>query len=94
MRPASLVAWRWLSLKYAGTVITASVTVSPRKASAVFFIFSRTLAEISCGAILRPSAVATQASPLSCWTMAYGTRSMSFCTSASVNLRPIRRFTA
>jgi hypothetical protein len=28
--PASLVAWRWLSLKYAGTVITASVTVSPR----------------------------------------------------------------
>ncbi|CFP64315.1 Uncharacterised protein [Bordetella pertussis] len=30
MRPASLVAWRWLSLKYAGTVITASVTSSPR----------------------------------------------------------------
>ncbi len=28
--PASLVAWRWLSLKYAGTVITASLTVSPR----------------------------------------------------------------
>ena len=25
--PASLVAWRWESLKYAGTVITASVTV-------------------------------------------------------------------
>jgi len=24
-----LVAWRWASLKYAGTVITASVTVSP-----------------------------------------------------------------
>ena len=29
MRPASLVAWRWLSLKYAGTVMTASVTFSP-----------------------------------------------------------------
>ena len=28
--PASLVAWRWASEKYAGTVITASVTVSPR----------------------------------------------------------------
>ena len=28
--PASLVAWRWASLKYAGTVITASVTGSPR----------------------------------------------------------------
>ena len=28
--PASLVAWRWWSLKYAGTVMTASVTGSPR----------------------------------------------------------------
>jgi hypothetical protein len=28
--PASLVAWRWASSKYAGTVITASVTFSPR----------------------------------------------------------------
>ena len=28
--PASLVAWRWASLKYAGTVITASLTFSPR----------------------------------------------------------------
>ena len=28
--PASLVAWRSASLKYAGTVITASVIVSPR----------------------------------------------------------------
>mgnify|MGYP002508163163 CR=1 FL=1 len=28
--PASLVAWRWASLKYAGTVITASDTFSPR----------------------------------------------------------------
>ena len=28
--PASFVAWRWASLKYAGTVMTASVTFSPR----------------------------------------------------------------
>jgi hypothetical protein len=35
MRPASFVAWRWLSLKYAGTVTTASVTFSPRYSSAV-----------------------------------------------------------
>jgi hypothetical protein len=28
--PASLVACRWASEKYAGTVITASVMVSPR----------------------------------------------------------------
>ncbi len=30
IRPASLVACRWASLKYAGTVITASVTFSPK----------------------------------------------------------------
>jgi molecular chaperone DnaK len=94
MRPASLVAWRWLSLKYAGTVITASVIVSPRKSSAVFFIFINTLAEISCGGIFLPSAVSTQASPLSCLMIRKGTMSMSFCTSASSNLRPIRRLTA
>src|SRR4029453_9694568 len=34
MRPASLVAWRWASLKYAGTVITARSTGSPRKSPA------------------------------------------------------------
>jgi len=28
--PASLVAWRWESLKYAGTVMTASTTSSPK----------------------------------------------------------------
>ncbi len=28
MGPASLVAWRWVSLKYAGTVTTAFETVS------------------------------------------------------------------
>ncbi len=28
--PASFVAWRWLSLKYAGTVMTARVTFSPK----------------------------------------------------------------
>jgi hypothetical protein len=30
IRPASLVACRWASLKYAGTVMTASVIFSPR----------------------------------------------------------------
>ena len=50
MRPASLVAWRCASSKYAGTVITASVTGSPRYFSAIFFICSMTMAEISGGA--------------------------------------------
>ena len=46
--PASLVACRCASLKYAGTVITASVIVSPRYDSASRFNFCRTRALISC----------------------------------------------
>ena len=57
-------------------------------------ISAEVLAKICCEAIFLPSAVSTHASPLSCWVILYGTRPMSFCTSASVNLRPIRRFTA
>ena len=49
MRPASFVAWRCESLKYAGTVITACVTFSPRYASASAFIFCRIIEEISGG---------------------------------------------
>ena len=37
--PASLVAWRWLSSKYAGTVITAFSIGSPINDSASFLIF-------------------------------------------------------
>ena len=36
----------------------------------------------------------TQASPLSALAILYETMLMSFCTTSSVNLRPIRRFTA
>ena len=49
MIPASLVACRWASSKYAGTVMTASVTSVPRKASASRLSFCRILAEISGG---------------------------------------------
>ena len=62
-RPASLVAWRWLSLKYAGTVTTASVTFSPRYSSAVCRIFCRIIAEISGGWYSSPMAF-TRTSPL------------------------------
>ena len=62
--PASFVACLWESLKYAGTVITASVTLVPRKSSAVLFIFWRIFAEISGGDSFLPLA-STQASPLS-----------------------------
>ena len=47
--PASLVACRCESLKYAGTVMTASLTVSPKYDSAVSFILVNTIAEISSG---------------------------------------------
>ena len=39
IRPASFVAFRWLSSKYAGTVITACVTEEPSFDSASCFIF-------------------------------------------------------
>ena len=47
--PASLVACRWLSSKYAGTVMTAWVIFSPRYSSASDFSFCRIIAEISGG---------------------------------------------
>jgi len=65
MVPASLVAERWASVKsswsqswdqegkhdvlHAGTVITACVTGCPKYASAVSFIFIKTVALISSG---------------------------------------------
>ena len=45
--PASLVHWRWVSLKCAGTVITASLTGSPRYSSATCFISRRMIAASS-----------------------------------------------
>src|SRR5665648_805807 len=44
--PASLVAWRCESLKYAGTVMTASLTLSPRYSSASRLSFCRIIVEI------------------------------------------------
>ena len=45
--PAALVAFRCESLKYAGTVITASVIVSPNFASASDLSLPRIIAAIS-----------------------------------------------
>ena len=47
--PASCVAFLCASLKYAGTVITASVTLSPNFASASLFNLLKIIAEISSG---------------------------------------------
>ena len=77
MRPASFVAWRCESSKYAGTVMTASETVSPRYSSAVFFIFFSTSAEICGGASFSPF-TSIHASPFLAAMILYGTMSMSF----------------
>src|SRR2546421_1738405 len=86
--PASLVAWRWSSLKYAGTVITALSTVSPRYASASVFSFWRIIALISGGEYCLPPA-STRASPFGPLTTLNGTIVSSSFTSAC--LRPMKR---
>ena len=86
--PASLVACRCESLKYAGTVMTACVTFSPRCCSAASLIFCRIIAEISGGEYGLPS-IDTRASPLGVSTTWYGT---IFCSSVtSPYLRPMKR---
>src|SRR3954471_5613944 len=87
-RPASFVAWRWSSLKYAGTVMTALSTVSPRYASASDFSFCRIIALISGGLYCLPPA-STRASPFGPLTTLYGTIASSSLTSRS--LRPMKR---
>jgi len=58
--PASLVAYLYASLKYAGTVITACFTSCPIYYSAIFFIFFKIMDEISSGDIfLWPPLVST-----------------------------------
>src|SRR4051794_38605992 len=86
--PASFVASRCALLKYAGTVITASVTGSPRYASASCFSFWSTIALISGGAYSLPS-TSTRTSPFEPCTTLYGTIVISSFTSE--NFRPMKR---
>ncbi|CPU65266.1 Uncharacterised protein [Mycobacteroides abscessus] len=62
--PASLVAWRSASLKYAGTVTTASVTGSPRYSSASRLSLPRMRAEISCAVYFLSSISTDQSVPM------------------------------
>ena len=92
--PASLVACRCESLKYAGTVTTASVTVLPRYASAVSFIFVKTIELISSGENVFSSPLCSTrifGLPPSLIT-SNGQCFMSDCTVESSNRRPIKRF--
>ena len=68
MAPASLVACLWLSLKYAGTVMTALSTVSPMYASASFLIFCSMNAEICWGVYSFPRAVTFSLDPIFLFT--------------------------
>ena len=92
--PASLVAWRWASLKYAGHVTMALATFLFRNASAVSFILPSTKAPTCDGEYCLPLLSSTHASPLLWRTILYGMVLMSCCVLGSSKRRPIRRLTA
>ncbi len=80
MRPASLVAWRCASEKYAGTVMTACSIGSPRCASARSLSARSTCAETSGGVTVRsPTRIRTTSAAGS---TANGNRPSSPSTSA------------
>src|SRR4029079_13558215 len=91
--PASRVAWRWESLKYAGTVMMASVIGSPRSSSANERISISTNAEISSGEYSR-SRIFTLMSPFDAATIWYGRTCFALATSSLSYLRPMRRLMA
>lgn len=90
--PASFVACLWLSLKYAGTVTTAFLHVSPKKASAVYLILVKTIEEIYSGWNFFVSPLyLTAIKGLSSgpdYTL-NGQSLISFCTMGSWNFLPI-----
>ena len=89
IRPASRVAWRCESSKYAGTVMTALVGFPARCRTSL-----RIIAESSSGVYSRPAILTCSTfrpSPVSCSTIWCGMSSSSFFKSASV--RPMSRLT-
>ncbi len=88
--PASLVALRCASLKYAGTVMTASSIFSPAFASASCLSFCSTIAEISSGRY-HFSPIFTFTLFSSPFSMENATFFTSRWTPSSSNLWPIRR---
>mmetsp|Transcript_33364 Transcript_33364/g.53785 ORF Transcript_33364/g.53785 Transcript_33364/m.53785 type:complete len:218 (+) Transcript_33364:1077-1730(+) len=98
MVPAAMVAFRWASLKYAGTVTTARwMSVRPRRAWAMRFISPSTAALISSGArsLTFPSSSNSISGCLSSpSTKINGRRLLSFWTASSVIFCPKIRFTS
>src|SRR5262245_41916310 len=72
--------------------MTAWVIFSPSFASASAFSFCRIIAETSGGEYSLPP-IATRTSPLAAALTVYGMCSIAFLTSASENLRPMKRLT-
>mmetsp|Transcript_142462 Transcript_142462/g.248509 ORF Transcript_142462/g.248509 Transcript_142462/m.248509 type:complete len:300 (+) Transcript_142462:1134-2033(+) len=98
MVPASFVAMRCPSLKYAGHVTTAFFTSLPRYDSATDFILVRIMADTSSGVYCFTSPLKTTCTlqlPLSLSsTTLYGSSCISLCTSKSLNFFPINLLTA
>mmetsp|Transcript_19954 Transcript_19954/g.54375 ORF Transcript_19954/g.54375 Transcript_19954/m.54375 type:complete len:296 (+) Transcript_19954:122-1009(+) len=98
MAPASFVAWRCESLKYAGTVTTALEMGRPRLFSAICFIRPRIIALISSGANrwVCPDLVSISTSGFfsSPSTMGNGKRFPSLITASSLIRWPMMRFTS
>ena len=84
--PASFVACLWESLKYAGTVMTASSTFSPKYSSAICFAFCNIIALISGGEYFLLFML-TRTSPLDPFSTLKGTSCISWSTSSY--MRPI-----
>mmetsp|Transcript_27878 Transcript_27878/g.82008 ORF Transcript_27878/g.82008 Transcript_27878/m.82008 type:complete len:467 (-) Transcript_27878:734-2134(-) len=95
MVPASLVAWRWASLKWAGTVMTARLTACPRNASASALSCSSTMALICSGANERFSPQTSTAIiglPDGPSSTRHERCFASACTALSEKARPMSRF--
>ncbi len=90
IRPASFVACRWASLKYAGTVITARDTAVPKNRSAFFFSCCSTYAEISGGVSVSPPTFSRSTSPAFAPSASRNGNSFS-SSSTSSKSRPISR---
>lgn len=85
---ASLVAWRWASSKYAGTVMTAPTRSSPSVFSARWRSVARISADTSTG-LFTPATVLSCTMP-GASTKSYGVFSM---WATSLSPRPMKRLT-
>jgi hypothetical protein len=92
-RPASFTAWRWRSVKYAGTVTTARPTRKPRWSEATSRIFPRIFELISWTWKVRPWQSTATSFSFPARTR-YWTERCTVSTTSSFGARPMSRFVA